>query len=224
MGLVDVGLTKPSQLRRVADWRDDGAWIAFHKRYQPLVRCCCARLLRDDSAIDDVCQEAWIEIARRMTAFVYDPGRSFRGWLWRVCQRKAIDYVRKHGTDVVLSFEERDDESLRRRLRGGGSLIGRSVFEPAADDELDPATLAVVRSGQQIHEHVKEDVKPETWEAFWLVKIMFWSLKEAAIHLDMQIAAVSAAANRVERKLREQGRKARESPPDNGSTPSRAAS
>jgi len=211
MWLVDVGKTRPSQLRRVVDLKNDVAWTEFQKRYDPLLRCCCAQLPLDDWATEEVCQETWIEVAKRMATFVYDPGRSFRGCLWRVCQRKGIDYLRGHAADVVLPYEERDEESLRRIVRAGSNLARGGVLEPAEDEDIAPDLSALLRSAEQIQDRVRQSVKPESWDAFWLVAIMFWSLKETAAHLNMQCAAVSAAKNRVERKLKEEGHKLTES-------------
>lgn len=146
-----------------------------------------------------------------MKTFVYDPGQSFRGWLWRVCERKAIDYFRKHAADAVLPYEERDEKSLGKIVVAGSSRAERGALEPVDDDAIDAEPSALRRSVEQIHDRVKQSVKPETWEAFWLVGIMFWSLKDTARHLNMKIAAVSAAKNRVERKLGEEGRKLTES-------------
>ncbi len=205
MRLVDVGKTRPSELRRLADWRNELAWSEFQKRYEPLLRCCCKQLALDESATDEVRQETWIEVAIRMKTFVYDPSQSFRGWLWRVCERKAIDYFRTHAADVVLPYEERDEKSLGKIVGVGRNRAGDGTHESAEDEEIDPELSALRRSVEQVHDRVKQSVKPETWEAFWLVGIMFWSLKDTARHLNMKIAAVSAAKNRVERRLREEG-------------------
>ena len=43
--------------------------------------------LYGDSA-DDVCQETWIEVAKRIRSFVYDTRGTFRGWLWKVCHHE----------------------------------------------------------------------------------------------------------------------------------------
>jgi RNA polymerase sigma factor (sigma-70 family) len=213
MSLVDVGKTRPSQLRRVADGHDDVAWTEFHERYDPLLRCCCRQFSLDGWGADEVCQETGIEVANRMETFVYDPGRSFRGWLWRVCERKAIDYLRRHTADVAFPFEERDEElgGASGPVGAGSDEDNHEFLDAAEDQELEPKLLAMMRSARQIQDCVKQSVKPETWEAFWLVGINFWSLKVAADYLNMKIAAVSAAKNRVERKLKEEGHRLEES-------------
>jgi len=148
MTLVDVGKTRPSELRRVADWRNDVAWSEFQKRYEPLLRCCCGQLSLDESATDEVCQETSIEVAKRMQAFVYDPGRSFRGWLWRVCHRKGIDYLRKHAEDVVFPHEERDEGSLEAILRAGSNQSRDGGVERAEAEEIEPELTALLRSAE----------------------------------------------------------------------------
>ena len=41
----------------------------------------------------------------RMRTFRYDPGRTFRGWLRRLCQSRAIDLLRKMKANAMQSLE-----------------------------------------------------------------------------------------------------------------------
>ena len=47
-----------------------------------------------------------------MRTFRYDPGKTFRGWLRRLCQSRAIDLLRKKNADAVRSLEDQPVESL----------------------------------------------------------------------------------------------------------------
>ena len=40
-----------------------------------------------------------------MRSFRYDPGMTFRGWLRRLCQSRAIDLLRKKKADAVRTLE-----------------------------------------------------------------------------------------------------------------------
>jgi RNA polymerase sigma factor (sigma-70 family) len=108
MSHPDVGTTNPSKLRILSDWGNHSAWVEFQSRYDPHLRRCCARLGLTGEAADEVCQETWIEVAKRLKSFVYDPRGTFRGWLWRVCHHEALDLLDRRKSEQAYSLDERD--------------------------------------------------------------------------------------------------------------------
>ncbi len=108
----DAGTTNPTLLNRLCDWRDHEAWVDFVTRYDPVIRLSCRRYRLDAETTDELCQRVWIDLARRMRTFRYDPGKTFRGWLRRLCQSRAIDLLRKKKADAVQSLEDQPVESL----------------------------------------------------------------------------------------------------------------
>ena len=108
----DAGTTNPTLLNRLGDWRDREAWVDFVTRYDPVIRLSCRRYRLDADTTEELCQRVWIDLARRMRTFRYDPGRTFRGWLRRLCQSRAIDLLRKKKADAVQSLEDQPAESL----------------------------------------------------------------------------------------------------------------
>ena len=118
----NAGTTNPTLLNRLCDWRDHEAWVDFVTRYDPLIRLACRQYRLSAENADELCQRVWIDLARRMRTFRYDPGKTFRGWLRRLCQSRAIDLLRKQNADAVLSLEDQPLESLLQealcRLRG----------------------------------------------------------------------------------------------------------
>ena len=95
MASVELGSTDPKLLERIKALWDNPAWTEFFTRYEPFVRKCCSPSGLDPASADELCQRIWVELARRMPSFQYDPGGSFRGWLTRLCQRRAIDMYRE---------------------------------------------------------------------------------------------------------------------------------
>ena len=83
---------------------------AFRGRYDPLLRRWCRGYGLDDDSIDEVCQRIWIELADRMRTFHYDPNRTFRGWLRRVCESRVVDFLRQRQAVSLLSLDDRDGE------------------------------------------------------------------------------------------------------------------
>jgi RNA polymerase sigma-70 factor (ECF subfamily) len=202
---ADVGTTNPSNLRAISDWQNHLAWVEFQKRYDPLLRRCCGRLRLDREAADEVCQETWIAVAKRMSSFAYDPKGTFRGWLWRVCHHEAMDFLEQRRNDRTFPLDERD-ECVRFAREPVG--LNESAEEAAAGDEEGSAALAgLLREAEEIQAVVRRRVEPHTWEAFWLVGVMLWTVDEAAQHLRMSHANVYKAKARVTKKLQAEGRR-----------------
>ena len=103
----DAGTTNPTLLNRLGDWRDHEAWVDFVTRYDPVIRLSSRRYRLDAESTEELCQRVWIDLARRMRTFRYDPGKTFRGWLRRLCQSRAIDLLRKKNADAVQSLLDR---------------------------------------------------------------------------------------------------------------------
>src|SRR6476661_483382 len=108
----DAGTTNPALLNRLCDWRDHEAWVDFVTRYDPVVRLTCGQYRLDAENVEELSQRVWIDLARRMRTFRYDPGKTFRGWLRRLCQSRAIDLMRKKKADDVLFLEDQPVETL----------------------------------------------------------------------------------------------------------------
>ena len=101
MSLRGGGTTRPTLLIRLADWDDDEAWSEFVARYRPLIEFWCRCMRLDDETTDELCQRIWVQLARRMTTFQYDPSRKFRGWLRRLVHSRAVDLLaRAKGVSV----------------------------------------------------------------------------------------------------------------------------
>lgn len=213
MRYADVGETNPLQLQEISNWQNHAAWALFKERYEPLLRRCCRRFQLDAAASDEVCQETWIEVANRMTRYVYNPKQRIRGWLWRVCYHKAIDHLRNSKTNRAFTFDERDEPFEFREANMSLAQVEGEVPEADCEDPSEPSLASWQRQVEEIQSCVRRCVDPRTWEAFWLVDIAFWSVDEAVEHLKMSHAAIYAAKRRIERRLRDEGRN-RNPPPD----------
>jgi RNA polymerase sigma-70 factor (ECF subfamily) len=191
MPRTDAGSTSVTLLKRAGDWGDHLAWTQLQDRYDPLIRRCCQRLGLAGDFADEVRQNTWIEVAKRMKSFAYDPRQSFRGWLWTVCRHKAFDLLEQRRRERILALDERD--------------------EPWADDveggEDKAAYDGLLREAEEIHAIVRRRVEARTWEAFWLVAVRFWPAREVAEQLGMTIAAVYKASQRVLGMLQAEGRR-----------------
>jgi RNA polymerase sigma-70 factor (ECF subfamily) len=193
-----VGTTNPALLQRVANWRDDVAWQEFFARYHPLLESWCVRMRVDRESADELCQRIWIDLARRMATFQYDPSKQFRGWLWRLCSSRAIDLSRERKAKSMRSLEDEPHHLP-------GLLIDTN--ETSEESEESGSIPALLQLGQQVQDSVKSRVDPRTWQAFWFTVIEGRSVREAADSLQMSYAAAFVARKRVAAKLREEGRR-----------------
>jgi RNA polymerase sigma factor (sigma-70 family) len=200
MRLVDDGSTSPTLLSDVADWQDHPAWVSFRGRYDPLLRRWCHGYGLDDDSIDEVCQRIWIELADRMRTFHYDPNRTFRGWLRRVCESRVVDFLRQRQAFCLHSLDDRDGEPA--------VIASRSAMDPDGPDEGDDLLrLFLLGEAEKVQAAVRARVKPHTWDAFWLVAVCDWTVERTAKSLGMTHTAVYAARERVARMLCDEGKR-----------------
>lgn len=200
MAQVRVGSTDPRLLKRVAALWDNPAWGEFFERYDPLVRAWCSTYGLDAASVDELCQRVWVELARRMPSYQYDPGGSFRGWLRRLCRHRAIDLHRDRRDRSSLALV--DSDLLDERCIAGEDIDG----EPA-DDGIAPERLVLLQQAQESQEEVRRQVKPVRWEVFWRVVIEGDSMSETAAALGLKYSTVYAAVNHVAKLLREEGQR-----------------
>jgi len=203
MRLVADGSTSPTLLREVSDWQDHPAWVIFRGRYDPLLRRWCRGYGLDEDSVDEVCQRIWIELADRMRTFHYDPNRTFRGWLRRVCESRVVDFLRQRRAVFLLSLDDRDGEAET----SAGRAAGDSAERDEGDRESDLFRLFLLSEAEKVQATVRAKVKPWTWEAFWLVAVCDWTVERTAKALGMTHTAVYAASERVARMLCNEGKR-----------------
>jgi len=203
MRLVANDSTSPTLLREVSDWQDHPAWVIFRGRYDPLLRRWCRGYCLDDDSIEEVCQRIWIELADRMRTFHYDPNRTFRGWLRRVCESRVVDFLRQRQAVCLLSLDDRDGEAEAGLCKASIDLGESDRGEGVAD----LFRLFLLDEAEKVQAAVRAKVKPWTWEAFWLVAVCDWSVERTAKTLGMTRTAVYAASERVARKLCDEGKR-----------------
>ena len=193
----DAGTTNPTLLNRLCDWHDREAWVDFVARYDPVIRLACRRYGLGAENADELSQRVWIELARRMRTFRYDPGKTFRGWLRRLCQSRAIDLLRKKDAVAVLSLEDQPGESL----------LQEATPEIEAEEEAAGERPLLLRLAGEVQDAVRRRVDERTWQVFWTVAVLGQSVREASEAAGLSYYAAFAAQKRVRQMLREEGRR-----------------
>ncbi len=173
MSLLHEGSTSPTLLGEVANWDNHPAWVRFRSRYDPLLRLWCANLGLDSDSVDEVCQRIWIELAGRMLTFRYDPNGGFRRWLRTLCVSRALDFMRQRKAAGLLSLDDRDEET-------GAHAYGDAIETDDIGEADDPSRLLLFDEAEKVQAAVRANVKPQSWDAFWLVAVCDWKVAETA--------------------------------------------
>src|SRR5205814_10260006 len=133
------------QLRRPAS---ADAWARFAHLYTPVLARWADRLGGPADARADLVQEVFLVLLRTLPTFTYDPGRSFRGWLYAVAANKWRELRRKRHP---APLDAPDD------------LAGAGPDPAAAVDEAEYRAVVAARAADLI----RPEFAPATWRAFW---------------------------------------------------------
>jgi RNA polymerase sigma factor (sigma-70 family) len=196
---IDPMKTSASLLGQLQDWQNQRAWAAFVERYRPLIQktCCQAGLTPD--AVDEVVQQVLCKLSERLRHFVYDPGRSFRGWLGLLVRRQIVDHYREY------------QKNPGSRGTGDSAVFLQMDQQPFDDGydgiESDDQDRLLHELALNVQAAVRARVAGDTWDIFWLTEIEGLSTKEAARRMGKSFAAAYMARQRVRRQLRDEGDK-----------------
>jgi RNA polymerase sigma factor (sigma-70 family) len=183
--------TRSSLLLRIRDNPDDPtAWSEFVDRFGPLIHQWCRNWKLQEADAQDVTQSVLLTMARTLPDFVYDPARSFRGWLRTITQRTWSDFV----------------DGQRRAVRGAAdSGVNLMLYTVEARDDLVRRLQEAFDAelAEQAMEQVRKRVQPQTWEAFRMTALEEIPAAEAAAQLSVRVTTVYRARSVVQGMLRE---------------------
>ena len=184
----DTSLTLMLRVQR--DPTDAAAWEEFVQHYRPMIEAWCQKWGLQASDCDDVTQEVLVKLLAAIGKFQYDPSRSFRSWLKTVTQHALTDFARAR-------------RRLDSRVKGQVDLLAES-HEALADLER---SLEGAFYGELIElamRRVEKRVKPRNWQAFQLTTVEGLSGADAAARLQMPVAQLYVAKNRVQKLLQQE--------------------
>jgi RNA polymerase sigma-70 factor (ECF subfamily) len=182
--------TSLTLLERVQKFPADlEAWDEFVRHYQPMIHAWCLKWGLQTSDADDVAQDVVVQLLAAMRTFRYDPARSFHAWLKTVTQHALGHFSTSRrrepgqiGTGILIAELVEAGDDLEQRLE---SLFDRDLL-----------AIAMRR--------VEKRVKPVTWDAFRLTALDGLTGKDAAHRLQIPVAHVFVARNRVQKLLQEE--------------------
>jgi RNA polymerase sigma-70 factor (ECF subfamily) len=190
--------TRQSLLSRLRDWEDHEGWREFFDTYWRLIYRVARQAGFDDATAQDVVQNTFIYLARRMPKFRYDASRgSFKSWLHRVTRSRILVFRRR--------AESKEPPMPEAPLEDDNANVWESIPDPAGDalddvwqreweDNLVNAALRRIRpkvSGQQLM-------------LFELAVLGEVPLKQVARKLDVSLMQVYLARHRVGKLFKEE--------------------
>src|SRR6266536_351755 len=116
--------TRQSLLSRLSDWQDHDGWREFFDTNWRLIYRVARQAGLNDATAQDVVQNNFIYLARRLPTFRYDPARgSFKSWLRRVT-RSRISVFRRRA-------EAKEPPLPELPLEEDGANVWESIPDPA---------------------------------------------------------------------------------------------
>jgi len=185
--------TRQSLLSRLRDWQDQTGWREFFDTYWRLIYNVARKSGLADTEAQDVVQDTFIYLARRMPNFHYDPVRgSFKSWL-RVVTRSRISVHRRRAAA--------EQPLLREPLAGHGD---ESAWEEIPDPAADPLDEVWQREWEEnlvntALRRVRAKVSSQQLLIFRLATLGDLPLSQVARKLGVSLAQVYLARHRVGR-------------------------
>jgi RNA polymerase sigma factor (sigma-70 family) len=201
MGSAHDDSTCASLLAKLQDSQDTVAWQRFFGKYRPMIEDWCRRCGLSGAERDDLVSMVLFKVAVRMkSGYIYDPARTFRGWL------RAV---------VISQVNEFKAAKYGRVDRGSGdSGVQQSLEEypvPEGAEELERDLEALVLTAT---ERVKARLGPDSpkWQCFWRTAVQKQPGKEVAERLGLRVAAVHQNKSRVAKQIRAEVARLRDEP------------
>jgi len=130
--------------------KDKDALAILFRRYSRLVRGIALRIVGDASEADDLLQDVFLFVYRKIS--VFDPSKaSFRSWMVQITYQRAIDrrrylhsrhfytHVDLEGAEALVDHRGREEGELLRGLCGNATVWG--LLEGLTGDQRDTLTL-----------------------------------------------------------------------------------
>lgn len=183
--------TRDSLLVQVQDPANRDAWDLFARIYRPaIVRIAMARGLQDADA-QDLSQQVLMAVASAVGTWEKrDESTRFRHWLSRVTKNAILNALTRRPKDQAV----------------GGSSIEELLREVADRDQATTAFLENQLRRElylQAAELIKEEFRPDSWQAFELSVTGERTIEQVAGQLGKSVGAIYTARSRIMFRLRE---------------------
>ncbi len=180
--------TRASLLARLRDVQDDASWHEFFELYHRLILRTLVRKGLSAADAEDVAQEIFVGVARRLPTFEYRPAQcSFKTWLFRILQYRVAEFYRRRGRGARGQELPGDAEPILATLADPDSLEPDAPWEREFEDNLVRATL----------ERVRRQANPRYFQLYCYCAVEGHSVAETARIFQTPANDVSVALQRV---------------------------
>jgi len=183
--------TRQSLLSRLRDWQDQEGWHEFFDTYWRLLYNVARRAGLADAEAQDVVQNTFIYLARRMPKFRYDRTRgSFKSWLCRVTRSRISVFRRRAASNDPpppdLGLED-DEANLWEAIPDPAGDALDEIWQREWEDNLVKAALR----------RIATKVSAQQLMIFELAALGEVPLKQVARKLDVSLMQVYLSRHRV---------------------------
>src|SRR5262245_33973931 len=98
--------TPVSLLERLCRSPDEPHWERFVALFTPILARWSHRLGVPAADTEDLLQEVFTLLFRKLPEFHYDPSKSFRAWLWTVFHRQTIAWRKRQTRELPLTVKQ----------------------------------------------------------------------------------------------------------------------
>lgn len=195
--MADWNSTRKSLLCKLKNWDDQESWREFFNTYSRLVYSVALKSGLTDSEAQEVVQETFIAVAKKLPEFKYDPEiGSFKSWLLHTTQWRIVDQLRKRKKQA--QFQSRcgteTGTSQIERVPDPASLNLDALYETEWRDSL--FSFAV--------EKVKGKVNAKQYQIFDLYVLKKWPVSKVANTLGVSSGSVYLVKHRLSQLVKKE--------------------
>lgn len=177
---TSYGSSTSSTLLRRAASNEPAAWETLVNLCHPLVYRWVQESGWQHADVENVVQEVFTTLARKLQDFQNTKYGSFRGWLKSIVRTRIVDYARK---------KEKDSRNQ----------VEFDVDSMSTSEDREDARLMYIRVLQLI----RRDVNERDWLIFWRKEVEGASARQVSEELSLSVAAVYSVIARLRKHIRQ---------------------
>lgn len=197
--------TRRDLLEKIKQATDQSSWEDFYRLYWRAIYNYASSLGLSRTEVEDVVQEVFIKIFRKIRALEYDPKRGrFMSWVKQVTKTTVIDHFRRKQArlegKLYLSQPGGDPQRALNSLPAPQQEFFDRLFESGWEKSVLIMAL----------DNIKSRIHSTTYQAFLLYALENQPAKEVANTLKIKVGQVYVKKNRVIRLIQEEIRQMKE--------------
>ena len=160
---------------RLSDRHDAEAWTQFVAIYGPLVYRLARHKGFQDADAHEIVQEVMVSVSRAVQRWQPDAqlGR-FRDWLFRIARNLILNFMTRRHHQSIAS---------------GGEMT--KMMEQQIDPHCEESAAFDLEYHRELFrwaaEQVQDQVKPATWQAFWMTSVEEMAIPDVAAKLGISV-------------------------------------